>query len=66
MPKASKTTASETVEVEGGRRTPGEPRRGLHRRLRDYTADADLTELFIGLPVRPLPGTHWGYVSWAS
>ena len=62
MPKASRQTASETVEVEGyeghfehfdGDYTVG---------FETYTADADLAPLFKGLPDDRCQCAHWGYV----
>ena len=51
MPKASKTTASESVELEGY--TVG---------FETYTQDADLTPFFRGLPDDRCQCEHWGYV----
>jgi hypothetical protein len=62
MPKASKATASETMEVEGyeghfehldGNFTVG---------FETYTADADIAPLFAGLPDDRCQCPHWGYV----
>ena len=61
MPKASKSSATETVEVEGyeghfedfGPFTVG---------FETYTADADLAPLFTGLPDDRCQCPHWGYV----
>ncbi len=61
MPKASKATASEQVELEGyegqfedfGPYTVGFER---------YTADADLAPLFVGLPDDHCQCPHMGYV----
>lgn len=62
MPKASRATASETMEVEGyeghferfdGNFTVG---------FESYTADADLAPLFTGLPDDRCQCPHWGYV----
>ena len=62
MPKASKATASETVEVEGyeghfehfdGNYSVG---------FETYTADADIAPLFKGLPDDRCQCPHWGYV----
>ena len=61
MPRASKSSASETVEVEGyeghfedfGAYTVG---------FETYTADADLAALFTGLPDDRCQCPHWGFV----
>ncbi len=61
MPKASKSSASQTVEVEGyeghfedfGEYTVG---------FETYTADADLAPLFTGLPDDRCQCAHMGYV----
>jgi hypothetical protein len=61
MPKASKISAPETVEVEGYE--------GHLAELDDYTvafeaysADADMSPLFVGLPDDRCQCSHWGYV----
>ena len=59
MPKASKSTASESVELEGTRatsRTSGRYTVGFET----YTADADLAPLFAGLPDDRCQCPHWG------
>jgi len=61
MPKASKTTASESMSVEGyegsfedfGQYTVG---------FETYTADAELAPLFVGLPDDRCQCPHMGYV----
>jgi hypothetical protein len=61
MPSASRTTASESIELEGyegnfedfGPFTVGFER---------YTADADLSPLFVGLPDDHCQCPHMGYV----
>jgi len=62
MPKASRATASETMAVEGyegrfehfdGNFTVG---------FETYTADADMSPLFWGLPDDRCQCPHWGYV----
>src|SRR5262245_10834460 len=61
MPKASKSSASQTVEVEGyeghfedfGPYTVG---------FETYTADADMAPLFVGLPDDRCQCPHMGYV----
>lgn len=61
MPGASKETASDSMEVEGYE--------GHFERVGDYTiafetytADADLTPFFEGLPDDRCQCPHWGYV----
>ena len=54
MPKASKSSASETVEVEGYE-GHFEDFGGYTVGFETYTADADLAPLFVGPPRRPLP-----------
>jgi hypothetical protein len=62
MPKASKQSASETVEVEGYEghleNLPG----GYTVAFEKYTADADLSPFFKGLPDDRCQAEHWGYV----
>lgn len=62
MPKASKATASENVELEGYEghveNFPG----GYTVAFEKYTADADLTPFFAGLPDDRCQCAHWGYV----
>ena len=61
MAKASKATATETMELEGyeghfadfGPYTVG---------FETYTADADLAPFFVGLPDDRCQCPHWGYV----
>jgi hypothetical protein len=61
MPKASKTSAPENVELDGYV--------GHLAELDDYTvafeaysADADMSPLFVGLPDDRCQCSHWGYV----
>jgi hypothetical protein len=61
MPGASKETASDSMEIEGYE--------GHFERVGDYTiafetytADADLTPFFEGLPDDRCQCPHWGYV----
>jgi hypothetical protein len=61
LAKASKASASEHVQMEGFE--------GHYAELGDttvgwetYTADADLTPLFVGLPDDSCQCEHWGYV----
>jgi hypothetical protein len=62
VPKASKSTASETVELEGYEghleRLPG----GYTVAFEHYTSDADLAPFFTGLPDDCCQAAHWGYV----
>jgi hypothetical protein len=62
MPKASRETASERVEVEGyeGRFEHWEG--GYSVGFERYTADAELAPLFVGLPDDHCQCPHWGYV----
>ena len=62
MPKASKTTASETVELEGYEGHMESMEDGYTVVFEKYTADADLTPYFKGLPDDRCQAAHWGYV----
>lgn len=62
MPKASKTTASETVQVEGYEGHFENFDGGYTVGFETYTADADLAELFKGLPDDHCQCPHWGVV----
>jgi hypothetical protein len=62
MPKASRTTASETVEVEGYEGHLEDLDGGYTVAFETYTADADLTPAFAGLPDDRCQCEHWGYV----
>jgi mannose-6-phosphate isomerase-like protein (cupin superfamily) len=62
MPKASRTTASETVELEGYEGHIEELEGGYTVAFERYTADADLTPFFRGLPDDQCQAEHWGYV----
>lgn len=62
MPRASKATASETVEVEGYEGHIENFEGGYTVAFETYTADADLTPYFTGLPDDRCQATHWGYV----
>ena len=62
MPKASKTSASETVEVEGYEGHMENLEGGYTVAFEKYTADADLTPYFKGLPGDQCQAEHWGYV----
>ena len=62
MPKASKATASEHVQVEGYEGHLEKLEGGYTVAFERYTADADLTPLFAGLPDDRCQAPHWGYV----
>jgi hypothetical protein len=62
MPKASKTTASETVELEGYEGHMESMEGGYTVVFEKYTADADLTPYFKGLPEDRCQSPHWGFV----
>jgi hypothetical protein len=61
MPKASKTSAPESMELEGYEGHFAELD-GYTVGFETYTADADLTPLFAGLPGDRCQCVHWGYV----
>src|SRR5262245_59403678 len=62
MPKTSKATASESMEVEGYEGHFGQLEGGYTVGFETYTADADLTPFFQGLPDDRCQCAHWGYV----
>lgn len=62
MPKASKESASETVEVEGYEGHLTDLGDGYTVAFETYTADADLSPFFEGLPNNQCQAPHWGYV----
>ena len=62
MPKASKETASETVQVEGYEGHIENFEGGYTVAFEKYTEDADLTPFFKGLPDDRCQAAHWGYV----
>ncbi len=62
MPKASRETASETVEVEGYEGHFEHFNGGYTVGFETYTADADIAALFRGLPDDRCQCPHWGYV----
>ena len=62
MPKTSKSSASETVEVEGYEGHMEKLEGGYTVAFEKYTADADLAEFFKGLPDDQCQAAHWGYV----
>jgi hypothetical protein len=62
MPKASKATASDSMQVEGYEGHYENFEGGYTVAFETYTADADLAELFKGLPDDRCQCEHWGYV----
>ena len=62
MPRASKTTASDSVELDGYEGHFENLDGGYTVGFETYTADADLTPLFAGLPDDRCQCAHWGYV----
>jgi hypothetical protein len=62
MSKASKTTASDTVEVEGYEGHLQVMGDGYTVAFERYTADADLSPFLKGLPEDMCQAAHWGYV----
>ncbi len=62
MPKASKATASDSVHVEGYEGHFENFDGGYTVGFETYTADADMGELFKGLPDDRCQCEHWGYV----
>ena len=62
MPHASKTSASETVEVEGYEGHIQHFEGGYTVAFERYSADADFAPLFRGLPHDQCQAEHWGYV----
>ena len=62
MSKASKTTASETIDVEGYEGHVENMGDGYTVAFEKYTADVDLAPFFTGLPEDRCQCAHWGYV----
>jgi len=62
MPKASKATASDSTQVEGYEGHFENFDGGYTVGFETYTADADMAELFKGLPDDRCQCEHWGYV----
>jgi hypothetical protein len=62
MPKASKSTASESVEVEGYEGHMENFEGGYTVAFEKYSQDADLAPFFAGLPNDQCQAAHWGYV----
>jgi len=61
MPKASKASATEHVEGQGFEGYYAELG-GTTVGFEQYTVDADMTPLFVGLPGDRCQCEHWGYV----
>ena len=62
MPKASKTTASESMQVEGYEGHYENFDGGYTVAFETYTEDTDAAEMFRGLPDDRCQCPHWGYV----
>jgi hypothetical protein len=62
MPKTSKATASEHVEVEGYEGHMERVEGGYTIAFERYTDDTDLSSFFDGLPNNQCQAAHWGYV----
>lgn len=62
MPKASRQTASDAMAMDGYEGHFENFDGGYTVGFESYTADADLTELFQGLPDDRCQSPHWGYV----
>ena len=62
MPKTSKATASDSLELDGYEGHFENLQGGYTVGFETYTADADLTPLFVGLPNNQCQCAHWGYV----
>lgn len=62
MPKASKITATDSMELDGYEGHFENLEGGYTVGFETYTVDADLTPLFIGLPNDRCQCSHWGYV----
>jgi hypothetical protein len=61
MPKVSRTSADEHIEAEGFEGHYGQAE-DVTVGFETYTADADLTPFFVGLPDDRCQARHWGYV----
>src|SRR5438445_7873754 len=62
MPKASKETASDSMQMEGYEGHYENFDGGYTVAFETYSADADPGELFKGLPDDRCQSSHWGYV----
>jgi hypothetical protein len=66
MPKASKETASESMQAEGYEGHFEQLEGGYTVGFETYTEDADLAPFFRGLPDDRCQCEHWGYVMTGS
>jgi mannose-6-phosphate isomerase-like protein (cupin superfamily) len=62
MPKASKETATDSMQAEGYEGHYENFDGGYTVAFETYTADADMADLFKGLPDDRCQCEHWGYV----
>jgi hypothetical protein len=62
MPKASKATADETVEIPGYEGHLTKLEGGYTAVFERYLEDTDLSPFFSGLPNEQCQSAHWGYV----
>ena len=62
MPKVSRQTASQTMAMEGFEGHYEDLEGGYTVGFETYSADADIAELFRGLPDDRCQCPHWGYV----
>jgi hypothetical protein len=62
MPKTSKITAPDSMVLDGYEGHFENLDGGYTVGFETYTADADLTDLFVGLPDDRCQCAHWGYV----
>jgi hypothetical protein len=62
MPKVSRETASETMAMEGFEGRYENLEGGYTVGFESYSADADVADLFRGLPDDRCQSPHWGYV----
>ena len=63
MPKVSRETASESMSMEGFEGRYEDLEGGYTIGFESYSADADVAELFRGLPDDRCQSPHWGYVT---
>ena len=63
MPSASRTTATDSIVLDGYEGHFENFEGGYTVGFETYTADADLTPLFAGLPDDRCQCAHWGYVA---
>jgi hypothetical protein len=62
MPKTSKIAATDSMMLDGYEGHFENLEGGYTVGFETYTADADLTDLFVGLPDDRCQCAHWGYV----